>query len=75
MVKSGFPVAPLLIGFILGPLIEVALRQSMIMSRGSLEIFFARPISAVFLAIAAVTIATVAWREWRAARATKGDAA
>jgi len=75
MIKSGFPVAPLLIGFILGPLIEVALRQSMIMSRGSLEIFFARPISAVFLAIAAVTIATVAWREWRAARATKGDAA
>ncbi len=75
MVKSGFPVAPLLIGFILGPLIEVALRQSMIMSRGSLEIFFTRPISAVFLVIAAATIATVAWREWRAVRATTGDSA
>jgi len=78
MVKSGFPVAPLLIGFILGPLIEVGLRQSMIMSRGSLEIFFARPISAAFLAIAALTVATVAWREWRASRAfgaSKGDSA
>jgi putative tricarboxylic transport membrane protein len=78
MVKSGFPVAPLLIGFILGPLIEVGLRQSMIMSRGSLEIFFTRPISAAFLAIAALTVATVAWREWRASRASgasKGDSA
>ncbi|MDX1375407.1 MAG: tripartite tricarboxylate transporter permease [Burkholderiales bacterium] len=75
MVKSGFPVAPLLIGFILGPLIEVGLRQSMIMSRGSLEIFFTRPISAAFLAIAAATVATVAWREWRWSRAPKGGSA
>ena len=75
MVKSGFPVAPLLIGFILGPLIEVGLRQSVIMSRGSLEIFFTRPISAAFLAIAAATVATVAWREWRVTPASKGGSA
>lgn len=65
MLKTGFPIAPLLIGFILGPLIEVGLRQSMIMSRGSLEIFVARPIAAAFLALAAAVVAIVAWREWR----------
>ena len=65
MKKFGFPVAPLLIGFILGPLVEVGLRQSMIMSRGGLDIFVTRPISAVFLFLAVATIAVVAWREFR----------
>jgi putative tricarboxylic transport membrane protein len=65
MLKTGFPIAPLLIGFILGPLIEVGLRQSMIMSRGSLDIFVTRPIAAAFLVLAAIVIAIVAWREWR----------
>jgi putative tricarboxylic transport membrane protein len=65
MLKTGFPIAPLLIGFILGPLIEVGLRQSMIMSRGSLDIFVTRPIAAAFLALAAIVVAIVAWREWR----------
>ena len=65
MNKFGFPVAPLLIGFILGPLLEVGLRQAMIMSRGGLDIFVTRPISAVFLLLAAATIVIVAWREFR----------
>ncbi len=65
MIKFGFPVAPLLIGFILGPLVEVGLRQSMIMSRGSLDIFVTRPLSAAFLAIALMTVAVVGRREWR----------
>ena len=64
MNKFGFPVAPLLIGFILGPLVEVGLRQSMIMSRGGLDIFVTRPISAIFLLLAVATIAVVAWREF-----------
>ncbi|MDH3320856.1 MAG: tripartite tricarboxylate transporter permease [Betaproteobacteria bacterium] len=65
MLKTGFPIAPLLIGFILGPLIEVGLRQSMIMSRGSLDIFVTRPIAAAFLALAVAVVAVVAWRERR----------
>lgn len=67
MNRFGFPIAPLLIGFILGPLIEIGLRQAMIMSRGSAEIFLVRPISAAFLAAALLTILVVAWREVRAA--------
>jgi putative tricarboxylic transport membrane protein len=65
MAKFGVPVAPLLIGFILGPLVEVGLRQSLILSRGSLDIFVTRPIAAAFLALALATIVAVAWREGR----------
>ena len=65
MNKFGFPVAPLLIGFILGPLVEVGFRQAMILSRGSLDIFVTRPISAAFLLLAVTTVLLVAWREYR----------
>ncbi|NOZ32676.1 MAG: C4-dicarboxylate ABC transporter permease [Alphaproteobacteria bacterium] len=77
MLKLRFPVAPLLIGFILGPLIEIGLRQSVIMSRGSIDIFFSRPLAALFLALAAGSVIIVGLREWRefrraaAARGTK----
>lgn len=64
MSKFGFPVAPLLIGFILGPIVEVGLRQAMIMSRGGLDIFFTRPLSAIFLGMAVATICVVGWREF-----------
>ena len=45
--------APLLIAFILGPMMEVAFRRSLIMSNGSFSIFYSRPICAVCLGIAA----------------------
>ncbi|MFC3227860.1 tripartite tricarboxylate transporter permease [Marinibaculum pumilum] len=71
MNKLGFPVAPLLIGFILGPLVEVGMRQSLILSRGSLDIFIDRPIAGLFLGMAAITLAWVGWRELRGPRAPK----
>ena len=54
--KNGFPVAPLLIAFILEPILEGSFRQSLLMSHGSPLIFFTHPISAGFLAISAVGI-------------------
>jgi putative tricarboxylic transport membrane protein len=50
--EFGFELPPLILGFILGPMIETALRRSLIMSEGSFSIFLERPISAAFLAIA-----------------------
>jgi putative tricarboxylic transport membrane protein len=44
-----FPVAPAVLGIVLGPMMEVALRQSMILSHGSWMIFLTQPISAVLL--------------------------
>ncbi len=63
MVKFGFPIAPMLIGFILGPLVEVSFRQSMILSENSLSIFLTRPFSAVFIALTVIMTASVAWQQ------------
>ena len=49
-----FEMAPMLLGFILGPLLEEHLRRSLLLSRGSLLIFLDRPISAALLAVALV---------------------
>ncbi|MFC1815722.1 tripartite tricarboxylate transporter permease [Thermodesulfobacteriota bacterium] len=49
--KLGYEPAPLILGFILGPKIEISLRQSLILSSGSFSIFFTRPISVVFLSV------------------------
>ncbi|HYZ61383.1 MAG TPA: tripartite tricarboxylate transporter permease [Acetobacteraceae bacterium] len=48
--------APLLIGFVLGPMMEEHLRRAMLLSRGNPMIFVERPISAVLLGIGAVTL-------------------
>jgi putative tricarboxylic transport membrane protein len=44
--KFGYEGTPLIMGFILGPMLESALRQSLIISNGSFSIFLTRPISA-----------------------------
>jgi len=44
--------APLILGFILGPLMEENLRRAMLLSRGDATVFFTKPISAVLLGIA-----------------------
>jgi putative tricarboxylic transport membrane protein len=48
--------APLLIGFVLGPMMEEHLRRAMLLSRGDPLIFVQRPISAVLLAIGAAAL-------------------
>lgn len=56
MNKFGIPTTALLIGFILTPVFETSLRQSLFISDNSLLIFFQSPISLLFLAITAATI-------------------
>jgi putative tricarboxylic transport membrane protein len=56
--KFGYESAPLVLAFVLGPIFEMSLRQSLLLSRGSFSIFFSRPISAVALLIAALIVAT-----------------
>ena len=46
-----FEPAPLLLGFVLGPLMEEQLRRTMLLSRGDPMVFFERPISATLLAV------------------------
>ncbi len=49
--KTGFEGAPFLLAFVLGPLMERSLRESLLMSRGNLEIFVTRPITVVLLGL------------------------
>jgi len=56
MKKLDFPQAPLAFGFIIGPLVEKSLRQSLTMSRGNPLIFLDRPMSAVLLAVAVLSL-------------------
>jgi len=53
--------APLLLGFILGPMLEENFRRSMLVSGGELSIFITRPISATFLAVSAALLGAVAF--------------
>ncbi len=59
LVKLECEPAPLLLGFILGPLLEENLRRAMIISRGNALVFVERPISATLLALAAIVLVIV----------------
>jgi putative tricarboxylic transport membrane protein len=52
MRKFGYESAPLVLAFVMGPILEQNLRQALLMSHGSFTIFVTRPISVVTLAIA-----------------------
>ena len=56
LIKFGFEPAPMLLGFVLGRLMEEKLRQAMILSRGSFSTFVERPLSAALLAVAAIML-------------------
>jgi TctA family transporter len=59
LVKFDCEPAPLLLGFVLGPMLEEHLRRAMLISRGSASIFFTRPISAGLLVCAALALLSV----------------
>jgi putative tricarboxylic transport membrane protein len=55
--KLDYPLAPLVLALVLGDMAESALRQSLIMSQGSVFIFLQRPIAAVITIAALVLFA------------------
>jgi TctA family transporter len=50
-VKLGFNPAPMLLGFVLGPMLEEHLRRAMLMSGGDVSVFVTHPISLVFIVV------------------------
>ncbi|MDB6454181.1 tripartite tricarboxylate transporter permease [Falsirhodobacter sp. 20TX0035] len=56
LIKLKCEPAPLLLGFVLGPMMEEYFRRAMLLSRGDATVFISRPISAVILAIAAIAL-------------------
>jgi len=63
--KLDYPLAPLVLALVLGDHAENALRQSLIMSQGSLTIFATRPIAAAITALALFFFAMPALSAWR----------
>ena len=56
MKKLKYEAPPLILAFVLGPMLEYSLKQSLMVSKGSFKIFFARPISATCLVIALILV-------------------
>lgn len=73
MAKVEIPVAPMVVGLILGRMLEVSLRQSLLMSQGSWMIFLRNPICAVMLLLALLSLiqATPGYMRWRARRTAR----
>lgn len=62
MSKAKIPLTPLVLGFILGPLLETNLRRGLMLSQGDFTPFFTEPIAATFLII---TVISVGWKVWK----------
>ncbi|CAD5109511.1 tripartite tricarboxylate transporter permease [Zestomonas carbonaria] len=60
--------APLLLGFILGPMMEENLRRAMLLSRGDLSVFVTRPLSLTLLLLAVVLVLIMCLPRLRATR-------
>jgi putative tricarboxylic transport membrane protein len=59
-IKMEMEPAPLLLGFVLGPMMEENLRRALLLSRGDPVVFFTRPISLTLLIVAAILLVIVA---------------
>jgi TctA family transporter len=68
LLRLGCEPAPLVLGFILGPLMEENLRRSLVISRGDPMVFLERPISAVLLAMTVAIIALIVLPQFRKTR-------
>ena len=67
-IKLGCSPAPMLLGFVLGPLMEEHLRRAMLISRGDPSVFFTRPISAGMLIAAFALLLVIVLPQMRKKR-------
>jgi TctA family transporter len=67
-IKLGAETAPLLLVFILGPMMEENLRRALLLSRGDWSVFITRPLSASLLAAALLLVVIVALPSIKAKR-------
>jgi putative tricarboxylic transport membrane protein len=72
LVKAGFPLAPLILGLILGDQIEINLIRA-IMSDGDLWLFITRPISGGLLLAALLSVLFAVWQHLRHQKRTAGE--
>jgi putative tricarboxylic transport membrane protein len=61
MLKNGIPAFPLVVGLVLGPMLEMRLKQSMSVSSGDPTIFLTHPLAATFLTLSIIAVAGFIW--------------
>ncbi|MGL6049010.1 MAG: tripartite tricarboxylate transporter permease, partial [Aeromonas salmonicida] len=64
-----FPMAPMLLGFILGGMLEDNLRRALVINDGSLSFLWERPITLGFTLVTLMMLLLPVWRWWQARRA------
>ncbi|WP_208863882.1 tripartite tricarboxylate transporter permease [Roseomonas gilardii] len=68
-----FPIAPILLGYVLGPMVEENFRRSMLLSRGQISTFVTHPISGTILGIIVLLLAAQAFFAIRKRMGKGGD--
>jgi len=68
MRKTGFPASPMLLGFILGPIGERAMRQFLIVAGNDVTQIFRRPLAVIFIALTVLITAGIVRSQWKKAR-------
>ncbi|RGY98370.1 tripartite tricarboxylate transporter permease [Clostridium sp. AM58-1XD] len=74
-IRLKLPVAPLIMGFILGSTVETYFRRALMTSKGSYVPFFTRPISGLFLAIAMISVILTIYKNVKAMKKKRSEAA
>jgi len=63
--KQCYPLAPLILGFILGPMVETNLRRGLMHTGGDFMPFFAQPIAALFFALTALSVVWIFYQGYK----------
>jgi putative tricarboxylic transport membrane protein len=66
--KYRFPLAPLLISFLLGPILESNVREALILSGGTMQDFFTSPVSVVLLILTLLVVVQVGYQGFKGIR-------
>lgn len=72
MVRGEYPLAPAVLGLVLGRMFESEVRRSLQMSQGSLSIFFTRPVACAVIVVALIVIAGAFVKNLRKAKGADG---
>lgn len=70
MKKMDYPAPPMILALVLGNTLENSLRQTLILSQGSMGIIFTRPVSALLMTVA---LASIAWITYKSIRGNKRE--
>ena len=66
--RFGYPIAVLVLGYILGPILELNLRRALTFEAGDLTPFVTRPISATLIGLTLLSLAYIAYAQFKGRR-------